>query len=288
MRPADIISSVPPPFKHPLVHALLSVISNVRPTFCVTVPLSHRSQHRGSSVICVVPELLNSDYTFCIRGLRQQCDFFSLYSNSSDMSLRPCQPCRSSKIRCTREFPHCQSCIKRGRCSLCVYETEVSDQKPALPKPQSKRRKQKQEQASGEYQFRWRAFEPQSEQILRYEMSTNEEMQHVIQPTKEADTNHLHQRHSGRADMGPHEMSPKSIAATTAEENPIYHPEYGVAAVEDTPEGPQSILLSQPTPCYAQTIPPASLPPRPNFDLTISGRHICGPHTTHQLLLVLS
>ncbi|CAG8213573.1 unnamed protein product [Penicillium nalgiovense] len=169
-----------------------------------------------------------------------------------------------------------------------VYETKVSDQKPALPEPQSKRQKQKQERASGEYQFRCRAFEPHSEQFLRYETNTNEETQYVIQPTKEADINHLHQRHSGKGDMAHHATSPRSIAATTAEKDSIYQPEYGVAAVEDTHERPQSILLSQPTPRYAQMIPPTSLPPRPNFDLTISGRHVCGPHTTHQLLLVLS
>jgi hypothetical protein len=134
----------------------------------------------------------------------------------------------------------------------------VSDQEPALPEPQSKRQKQKQERASGEYQFRLKPFEPQSEQLLRYETSTNEEMQHVIRPTKEADINHLHQRHSGRGDMAPHETSPKSIVATTAEEDSLYQPEYGVAAVEDTLEGPQSILVSQPTPRYAQMIPPVN------------------------------
>lgn len=36
------------------------------------------------------------------------------------------------------------------------------------------------------------------------------------------------------------------------------------------------------------TVNKISLPPRPNFDLSISGRYNCGPHTTHQLLLVLS
>lgn len=30
------------------------------------------------------------------------------------------------------------------------------------------------------------------------------------------------------------------------------------------------------------------MPPRPNFEFTIAGKHIYGPHTVHQLLLVLS
>ncbi|CAG8897819.1 unnamed protein product [Penicillium nalgiovense] len=199
------------------------------------------------------------------------------------MSLRPCQPCRHSRIRCSREVPHCQTCVKRGRYSLCVYETKVSDQKPALPEPRSKQQKQKQERASDEYHFRWRAFEPQSEQFSRYETSTNEEMQHAMEPANEEHIKHMSQRYSEQGSLSPHETPPKSIAAAKAEKASIFQPKH----VEDTSERPRSTPVPQPTELYAQMIPPASLPPRPNFDLTISGRHICGPHTAHQLLLVL-
>ncbi|KZN94217.1 hypothetical protein EN45_044070 [Penicillium chrysogenum] len=199
------------------------------------------------------------------------------------MSLRPCQPCRHSRIRCSREVPHCQTCVKRGRYSLCVYETKVSDQKPALPEPRSKQQKQKQERASDEYHFRRRAFEPQSEQFSRYETSTNEEMQHAMEPANEEHIKHMSQRYSEQGSLSPHETPPKGIAAAKAEKASIFQPKH----VEDTSERPRSTPVPQPTELYAQMIPPASLPPRPNFDLTISGRHICGPHTAHQLLLVL-
>lgn len=120
------------------------------------------------------------------------------------MSLRSCRPCHTSKIRCTREVPHCQTCVKRGKCWMCVYEASVpdrkrvSDRKPALPEPQPKRQLQKQERASGELEIRWRATEPQPEQSLRHKKSTNEKMQHAIEPTKEADNKDLDQRFSGR------------------------------------------------------------------------------------------
>ncbi|CAG8125366.1 unnamed protein product [Penicillium salamii] len=210
------------------------------------------------------------------------------------MSLRSCRPCHTSKIRCTREVPHCQTCIKRGKCSMCVYEASVpdrkrvSDRKPALPEPQPKRQLQKQERVSGEKHLRWRAIEPQPEQSLRYKKITDERMQHAIEPTKEVDNKVLDQRYSGKDDLAAHETPPKSIATTTAEQASISQPEYGRAADEDILEWPQSVSVPQPAQLYAQMTPPTSLPPRPNFNLTISGRHICGPHTTHQLLLVLS
>ena len=47
MRLVDIISSVPPTFKSPLVYTLPSVVSNIQPvhsTFCVIVLLSYHLQ----------------------------------------------------------------------------------------------------------------------------------------------------------------------------------------------------------------------------------------------------
>ncbi|CAG7935627.1 unnamed protein product [Penicillium salamii] len=204
------------------------------------------------------------------------------------MSLRSCRPCHTSKIRCTREVPHCQTCIKRGKGSFCVYETRVSGRKLAPPEPQPKRQKPKQEGESGEYHIRRRAFEPQPEASLQYETSTNENMQHAIGPTKEADNKGSDQGYSGKGDLAPHEMPPKSIATKIADKASILQPEYGRAAVGDILEWSRSISVSQPAQLYAHMTPPTSLPPRPNFNLTISGRHNCGPHTTHQLLLVLS
>lgn len=253
MRPADIISSVPSPSKPPLVHVSLSVISNIQPVHSTyfTVPTIAPLTSTADYLPSAVSLLLNSGYTFCIRGLDQQCDFF----NSSTMSLRPCQPCRRSKIRCNREVPHCQACVKRGRSSLCVYEMRVSDQEPALPEPHSKRQKKEHRRASGEYQFEWRAFEPGYERSFRYETSTNEKIQQ-IEPEKEANINHLHQSHFDRGDMTPHETSPKSITATTADKDWVSRPEYRVAAVDDILERPQRILTYQPTPRYAEMTPP--------------------------------
>ncbi|CAG8121950.1 unnamed protein product, partial [Penicillium nalgiovense] len=182
--------------------------------------------------------------------------------DSSETPLRSCRPCYYSKTRCNREVPHCQTCLKRGKPSLCVYETKMPDQKRALPEPQPKRQNQEQE---GEYEdnhIPWKTFELQSEQYLHHESSTSKEMQHAIEP-------HL---------MRP---PPKSIAAANAEKALIFQPKH----VEETFERPRSTSVPQPTEPYAQMNPPASLPPTPNFDLTISGRHVCGPHTTHQLLL---
>ncbi|KAJ5245012.1 hypothetical protein N7489_005108 [Penicillium chrysogenum] len=148
------------------------------------------------------------------------------------MSLRPCQPCRHSRIRCSREVPHCQTCVKR--------------------EPRSKQQKQKQERASDEYHFRWRAFEPQSEQFSRYETSTNEEMQHAMEPANEEHIKHMSQRYSEQGSLSPHETPPKSIAAAKAEKASIFQPKH----VEDTSERPRSTPVPQPTELYAQMIPP--------------------------------
>ncbi|CAG7969975.1 unnamed protein product [Penicillium salamii] len=228
------------------------------------------------------------------------------------MSLGACRSCHNSKFRCTCEVPHCQTCVKRGKCSMCVYEASVldrkrvSDRKPALPEPQPKRQLQKQERASGENHIRWRAIEPRTEQSLRHEKSTNEKLQHAIEPTKEVDNKDLDQRYSWKDDLTAHETPPRSIVTTIAEKASIFQPGYGRIAVEAIFEWPQSTLVSQSTELYAQMNPPvintnmredkttrltvakSSLPPRPNFDLTISGRHKCRSHTTNQLLLVLS
>ncbi|CAG8882680.1 unnamed protein product [Penicillium nalgiovense] len=48
--------------------------------------------------------------------------------DSSETPLRSCRPCYYSKTRCNREVPHCQTCLKRGKPSLCVYETKMPDQ----------------------------------------------------------------------------------------------------------------------------------------------------------------
>ncbi|CAG8386352.1 unnamed protein product [Penicillium salamii] len=83
-------------------------------------------------------------------------------------------------------------------------------------------------------------------------------------------------------------MPPKSITTKITNKASILQPEYDHTAVGDILEWSQSISVSQPAQLYTHITPPTSLPPRPNFNLTISGRHNCGPHTTHQLLLVLS
>lgn len=169
--------------------------------------------------------------------------------------LRPCRPCRNSKIRCTREVPHCQTCVKRGKTSLCVYETRVPNQNSALLEPE--RQKQVQEGEFGEHHIPWKAFESQPEQYLQHENSTiTEELQHTIEPANEADIKHLDQSHSGKGDLAPHETSRKSIAATNAEETPVSQPNHGRAAVEDTLERPRSISGSHPTELYAQMTPP--------------------------------
>jgi hypothetical protein len=145
---------------------------------------------------------------------------------------------------------------------MCVYEASVpdrkrvSDRKPALPEPQPKRQLQKQERASGELEIRWRATEPQPEQSLRHKKSTNEKMQHAIEPTKEADNKDLDQRFSGKDDLATHETPPKSIATTILEKDSIFQPEYGRAADEDILEWPRSISVSQPAQLYAQMTPP--------------------------------
>jgi hypothetical protein len=172
------------------------------------------------------------------------------------MTIRSCQSCLKLKIRCTREVPRCQRCIKRGEGSLCVYETRGSGWKPALQEPWPKQQKQKQEQASGKRHIRWSAFEPQSEHALPYETRIDEEMQHAIEPIEEADIKHLHQRHSERGDLAPQETSPKSIAATIAEKTLVSQPRYGRTAVEDILEWPRGISVSQPTGLYAQMTPP--------------------------------
>ncbi|KAJ5337300.1 hypothetical protein N7541_009237 [Penicillium brevicompactum] len=165
------------------------------------------------------------------------------------MSLRSCRPCHTSKIRCTREVPHCQTCVKRDR-------KRVSDRKPALPEPQPKRQLQKQERASGEKHIRWRAIEPQPEQSLRHKKRTNERMQHAIEPTKEVDNKVLDQRYSGKDGLAAHETPPKSIATTVTEKASIFQPEYGRAADEDILEWPRSISVSQSAQLYAQMTPP--------------------------------
>lgn len=176
--------------------------------------------------------------------------------DSSATPLRSCRPCYNSKTRCNREVPHCQTCLKRGKSSLCVYETRMPDQKRALPEPQPKRQKQEQEGEYDDNHIPWKAFEPQSEQYLQHENSTTEELQHTIEPGNDADIKHLDQSQSGKGDLAPHETSPKSIAATIAEKTSISQPKYGRAAVEDIPDWPRSISVSQPTEFYAQRNPP--------------------------------
>ncbi|KAJ6163711.1 hypothetical protein N7497_003690 [Penicillium chrysogenum] len=129
----------------------------------------------------------------------------------------------------------------------------MSDQKPALPEPRSKQQKQKQERASDEYHFRWRAFEPQSEQFSRYETSTNEEMQHAMEPANEEHLKHMSQRHSEQSNLGPHEVPPKDAAANV-EKASIFQPKH----VKGTFERPRSTSVPQPTEPYAQTIPPVT------------------------------
>ncbi|KAJ5481361.1 hypothetical protein N7475_000173 [Penicillium sp. IBT 31633x] len=101
------------------------------------------------------------------------------------------------------------------------------------------------------------------------------------------------QGHSGKGNLASYEIPPKSIGPKVAEETWVSETEDGRRNTEDIDEQPPSLSVSQPTKLYAQMIPPltvnkTSLPPRPNFDLNLSGRHICGSHTTHQLLLVLN
>lgn len=175
--------------------------------------------------------------------------------DSSARPLCPCWPCRNSKIRCDCEVPHCQTCVKRGKTSLCVYETRVPNQNSALLEPE--RQKQVQEGEFDGRHIRWKAFESQPEQYLQHKnITTTEELQHAIEPSSEADIEHLDQSHSGKGNLGPHEMSQKSIAATNAEETSVSQPKYDRAAVEDILEWPPSILRSQQTEVYTQMTPP--------------------------------
>lgn len=172
--------------------------------------------------------------------------------DSSATPLRSCRPCYNSKTRCNREVPHCQTCLKRGKSSLCVYETRTPDQKRALPEPQPKRQKQEQEGEYDDNHIPWKTFETQSEQYLHHETSTTEEMQHTIEPTNEEHIKHMTQMHSEQGNLAPHEASLKSIAAANAEKASISQPKY----VENTFEWPRSTSVPQPTELYAQMIPP--------------------------------
>jgi len=35
---------------------------------------------------------------------------------------RSCRPCSTLKKRCNRDMPSCQSCVKRGKPEMCIYE----------------------------------------------------------------------------------------------------------------------------------------------------------------------
>jgi hypothetical protein len=102
----------------------------------------------------------------------------------------------------------------------------------------------------------WKAFEPHSEQYLQHGKSTTEELQHAIEPTKEADVKHLDQSHSGKGNFAPHETPSKNIAVTIAEKPSIFQPKYGRATVEGISDWPWSISVSQPTELYAEMTTP--------------------------------
>ncbi|KAI2760688.1 hypothetical protein DTO012A8_9637 [Penicillium roqueforti] len=172
------------------------------------------------------------------------------------------------------------------KASLCVYETRAPDKSLALLEPQPKRQKQLDLGELCTHHISWKAVDPQSEKYLQHEKGPTEKVQHTIEPTHEAEIKHVDQIYSGKDDLKSHETSPKRNAATVAGKPSIS--QRGCAAVENIPDWPRSASGFQPTELYAQMIPPTSLPPRPNFDLTIYGKQNCGPHTTHQLLLVLS
>ena len=42
-------------------------------------------------------------------------------------SFRSCRPCYLAKSKCDRDLPSCQTCVRRGRPGLCVYE-EINQQ----------------------------------------------------------------------------------------------------------------------------------------------------------------
>ncbi|CAG7933069.1 unnamed protein product [Penicillium olsonii] len=174
----------------------------------------------------------------------------------------------------------------------------------ALLEPQAKRQKQLDVGELGTHHILWKVVDPQSEKDLQHEKGPTEKVQHTIETTYEAEIKHVDQIYSGKDDLKSHETSPKRNAAKVAGKPSIS--QRGCAAVEKIPDWPWSASGFQPTELYAQMIPPVinfnlpnayitrltvdktSLPPRPNFDLTIYGKKYCGPHTTHQLLLVLS
>jgi hypothetical protein len=174
--------------------------------------------------------------------------------DSSETPRRSCRPCYYSKTRCNREFPHCLTCLKRGKPSLCVYETKMPDQKHALPEPQPKRQKQEQE---GEYEdnhIPWKTLERQSEQYLHHESSTRKEMQHTIEPANEEHIKHTSHIHSEQGNLAPHEAPPKSIAAANAEKASIFQTKH----VEDTFQRPRCTSVPQTTEPYVQMIPPVT------------------------------
>ena len=105
------------------------------------------------------------------------------------MPLHSCQSCRSLKIRCNREVPHCQACVRRGK--LCVYEMKGSDRRPALSELRPNQQKQVQEGEFGEYQITWKVQEPQTEQPLQHGTSTAEAMHHVVGCADDEHIQHL-------------------------------------------------------------------------------------------------
>ena len=265
MRPTEIISSALPPSKlHWYTYRFSFSRKDSQYTQFSALKRHHCTsyKHPGSSVTGRCTHAREQRLHILFKRFRQTvCDFSSLFFNFSTMSLRSCRPCYTLKIRCTREVPRCQTCIKRGKCSSCVYETRVSDRKPALPEPQPKRQKrngqkQKQQGELSDNYISWKAFEPQSEQSLQYETSSAEETQCIIEPARKAYIKHLDQRYPGEHNLEPHEMPPKSIAAVIAEKASISQPKYSHAAVEDILERPGSTSVSQPNELYAQMTPP--------------------------------
>ena len=132
------------------------------------------------------------------------------------MPLHPCQSCRSLKIRCNREVPHCQACVRRGK--LCVYEMKGSDRRPALSELRPNQQKQVQEGEFGEYQITWKVQEPQTEQPLQHGTSTAEAMHHVVGCADDEHIQHLEKKGSKQDQNPPYEILPKVVTATVAEE----------------------------------------------------------------------
>lgn len=102
-----------------------------------------------------------------------------MFSVLSDMKpvRRRCRPCSISRKKCSRDLPSCQTCVRRGRPDLCVYE-EISQQQY---KRQRKRRR------LGPNDQSTQSEEPSNHETKTQEEDCSGEIQPAIQRTDSED-----------------------------------------------------------------------------------------------------